>query len=296
MGWSFYRAECSIESCQTEHDCPAAPLVGNGVKDMESKARQMLIRMRGNLRGYNDKERLIAEYILQNPLRIRELSIHALAAELEVSVGTIVHFCKKHGFSGYRELKQVLEALPAEFGDAPLEPEGDPLTVLHSVWLNVEKVLADTLLVLDQPAFIRAVEAIEQAERIDFYARGGSARLAETAARKFVRWGGHVTFYRDSNQQKLSATQLNGKSVAIAISYSGYTQDVVECLAAAKKRGAFCIVITSCEQSPAARLADCVLLAAIRGPEMFDENEFSKIAQIAILDALYFCYIRSHLR
>jgi DNA-binding MurR/RpiR family transcriptional regulator len=69
----------------------------------------------------------------------------------------------------------------------------------------------------------------------------------------------------------------------------------LDCLAVAKKRGAFCIVITSCQRSPAAELGDVVLLSAIRGPEMFNENEFSKIAQIAILDALYFNFIKNDL-
>jgi DNA-binding MurR/RpiR family transcriptional regulator len=251
--------------------------------------------MRSNLHSLNNKERKLAEYILANPLALSGLSIHTLAANLGISQGTIIHFCQNQGFSGYKEFKEVLATLPQEFIDEPLQPDFGPLMIAKSVWDNISKVLDDTLTVLDHDAFNLAVEVLAKSERIDFYARGGSARIAENAARKFVRWGHHVTFYRDSPQQKLSASQLPKGSVAIGITYSGKTPEVLDCLAVAKKRGAFCIVITSCQRSPAAELGDVVLLSAIRGPEMFNENEFSKIAQIAILDALYFNFIKNDL-
>lgn len=242
--------------------------------------------------NFKKKERIIAKYIIENPLYISELSIHTMAQKIGVSQGLIIHFCKQLGFSGYRDLKIVFSELTPEFLDFSLDDNVSPPETVKRVFGNAIKVIEDTLLILDYSAFNTAAEALVKSERIDFYARGGSARIAENAARKFVRWGSYVSFYRDAHQQQLSASNLQPGSVAIGVTYSGETSEVIDCLETARNNGAMTIVITSCEGSSAAKFGDVVLLSAIRGAEMFGENEFTKIAQIVVLDALYFYFIK----
>ena len=260
-------------------------------------AEQCLVRLRCNFGSLSTKEKAIAAFILENPSAIKGLSIHKLAALLDVSLGTIVNFCKGLGFSGYRELRRAFFFLPAEYQDLTLKygPDLEPMDLAEQVWTHALQTLQDTLLVLDREAFNRAARALAASKRISFFARDGSARLAENAARKFIRWGHSVLAYREFDQQKRAASSLGKDSTAIGISYSGKTKEVVECLQIAKEQGAFTIVITSCELSPAAQIGDAVLLGAVRGPEMFGENEFAKLAHVVILDALYFYCIREQI-
>ena len=70
-------------------------------------------------------------------------------------------------------------------------------------------------------------------------------------------------------------------TVAIAVTYSGNQPEVAEALKSAHERRAFCVCITSFEQSLVSKSADTLLLISIPS-----ETGAHRVAQIAVLDAL----------
>ena len=75
-------------------------------------------------------------------------------------------------------------------------------------------------------------------------------------------------------------------TVAIAVTYSGNQPEVAEALKSAHERRAFCVCITSFEQSLVSKSADTLLLISIPSETLHGQTGAHRVAQIAILDAL----------
>jgi hypothetical protein len=75
-------------------------------------------------------------------------------------------------------------------------------------------------------------------------------------------------------------------TVAIAVTYSGNQPEVAEALKSAHERRAFCVCITSFEQSLVSKSADTLLLISIPSETLRGQTGAHRVAQIAILDAL----------
>lgn len=250
-----------------------------------------MIKLRSHLKALSKKERAIAEYILEHGPAVSATTIGVMAKTLDLSPGLIVGFCKKLGFQGFPELKQILRSASPERRDLPVLGPLPAETIVANTFRNATMTIEDTLKINATHSFDEASNWIVSAPRVEFFGTGGSARIAENATRKFVRFKPSVAFHRDTHQQLLSAQTLTPDCVGIGISYSGETTQIVACLERAKANGAKTIAITSSERSSLCQFADIVFLSAIRGNEMFNENEFTKIGQAVILDALYYCFI-----
>ena len=76
------------------------------------------------------------------------------------------------------------------------------------------------------------------------------------------------------------ARQRSGSSLCIAISQSGRSPDILAAFEAAKRASAFCVALVNAEDSPLARMADC-LLPLGAGPELSVAATKSYIAALA---------------
>ena len=83
------------------------------------------------------------------------------------------------------------------------------------------------------------------------------------------------------------AALLDGRDVAIAISHSGRTLEIVQAAQVAGRAGATTIAITNNPKSPLARACDLVLVTAVSESTFRSGAMASRIAQLAILDFLY---------
>jgi DNA-binding MurR/RpiR family transcriptional regulator len=84
----------------------------------------------------------------------------------------------------------------------------------------------------------------------------------------------------------MAAVSLRKGDVAIGISHSGSTKDVVDALTAARKAGATTIAITNFSPSPITKVADIVLLTAAPESAFGGEVLTSRIAQLCVVDVL----------
>src|SRR5262249_24327416 len=93
----------------------------------------------------------------------------------------------------------------------------------------------------------------------------------------------------DSHVQAISAS-LTGPHVAtITVSHSGSTHETVTATRLAKAAGAHTICITNYGKSPLLAYADDVLHTMARDTQFRTEAMTSRIAQLAIVDALIAC-------
>ena len=80
--------------------------------------------------------------------------------------------------------------------------------------------------------------------------------------------------------------------MSVAVTYSGNQSDVAEALRTARKKGAFCVGITSFERSMVSRWANELLLMFIPSETLRGQGGAHRVAQIALLDALAVCAAR----
>ena len=114
-----------------------------------------------------------------------------------------------------------------------------------------------------------------------------SAIVAQDAMHKFMRINQHCTAYLDTHMQLASAANLTKEDVAIGISYSGQTMDIVDALKLAKTTGATTICITRFGRSTITEFSDIKLFVASNEALFRSGAMASRIAQLNVIDILF---------
>ena len=254
------------------------------------KQQFALAAIRGSYRNFSVKEKKIADYIINDPRNIIHLTINQIADELNLAESTVFRFCQRIGFKGFQAFKIALAAevvTPLKDIHEQIE-EGDSVkTVAEKVFRSNIKTMEDTLQIIDGEALEHAVTAVMAARKIEFFGNGGSAVVAMDGYHKFVRLGLHVAMNLDAHLQLMSASQLTKGDVAIVISHSGTTRDVLEVLHVLKEKEVTIVSVTNFAKSPLSKDADIVLYTLSEETDFRSEALASRIAQLSLIDALY---------
>ncbi|WP_228646015.1 MurR/RpiR family transcriptional regulator [Microtetraspora sp. AC03309] len=256
----------------------------------------ILVRLRGALPSLRPAEQRVAHAVLADPQGVADRSIGMLARECGTSETTVLRFCRALGLRGYPELRfalareATLEASRAG-GARPLDGDinaGDPLEeIVAKIGYSDSRAAAETAEHLDVAALERAVEVIVEARRVDLYGAGASGYVAADLHQKLHRIGLVAFAWPDFHSALTSAALLREGDVAIGISHTGTTVDVLEALRLAGDHGATTIAITNFHPSPITELADIVLKTAVREAPFRPGAMGSRIAQLTVVDCLF---------
>ncbi len=241
----------------------------------------------------------IALYILGHPEKVSKMSLEDMAKSCNTSVSSVVRLCKTLGYAGYKELCRVLAAdLALANSETPyqeIRPGDSPVSVFRNTCLSSIHAIENTMTMQDEEQITRAVNLICGANRIDFYGIGTSGLVALDAHNKFLRMGktGMASF--DFHVQLLSAITLKPGNVAVLISYSGETADMIRLLNRIRDTGCTIITITSYGENSLNKQADVRLYTLSTESSYIRSGAMSsRISQMAIIDALFtgVCSIR----
>ncbi|MGG4459167.1 MurR/RpiR family transcriptional regulator [Brevibacillus porteri] len=250
-----------------------------------------LLRIRESLHNIKRSEQNAAHYILANPDEVIRLSIKELAERSESSTAAIIRMCKSIGVDGFQELKiriaGDLQSSTAQDEYKEILPDADRYTLIESVSLNNILSLRETIKILDAEAVEQAIGELFRATRIDFYGVGASQLVAQDAQHKFLRINKMCTAHSDSHLQLTSAVTLTAGDVAVGISNSGETAQIITTMKQARKSGAVTIGITKYGTNS---LAECVDIHLTTFSTEADERSAatsSRIAQLNVIDILF---------
>jgi RpiR family transcriptional regulator, carbohydrate utilization regulator len=260
------------------------------IKLSEELTQNCISRIRSNFARFSEKERQIADYIISSPEKIIHSTISQVADDLGVADATVFRFCKNIGFKGYQAMKISLASelvnpiidIHENIHESDTERE-----VAQKVFRSNIRTLEESLHVLEETRFKKAVQALLKARRIEFYGNGGSGFIAMDAHHKFLRTGLITAAYNDSHMQLSSASQLNENDVVVLISHSGTNKDLLEVLDVAQRNKVTTICITHLAKSPLSKKVDIPLYTVSTETEFRSEALASRIAQLSIMDALY---------
>ncbi len=220
------------------------------------------------------------------------MSITELAEATQSSEGSIVGLCRRFGAAGFQEVKILLArdlVKPVQFIQEDLQEGDTDERVCDIIFQAHATTLTETRKLLSVKSISTAVEILQKAERIDVYGIGSSTPIAIDLAFRLLQMGLPATAFIDPHIQVVNASRSSNRVAAITISHSGSTQETITATRLAKEAGARVIGITRLGKSPLQRYCDVVLCTVANETRYRPEAMSSRVAQLAIIDALVSC-------
>ncbi len=247
-----------------------------------------LARMRAAYPSLPPSERKVIDFILLDFEGVIRMTLAELAQRSGVSDATVVRLCRSLGFDNFLGLKISLTRSIDNSSRLIHDDvrEGDSsTTVARKVLHTAIQAVQDTLEVLDDQAFDRAVDFLESADRILIAGVGSSGPLAHELYNRLIRLRMNCHVHTDIYLQMVEAALMTDRDAVILISQNGSTIGPIRTAAEARRKGAKIIVMTGNSVSELSELADVILLTVSHETRL--EAIDLRVAQHALLQALY---------
>jgi glucokinase len=220
-------------------------------------ASPLLERVRAGRETLSPAERRVADVVIDNPRTVLNDSVAVIAQMAEVSQPTVIRFCRSMGFQGLTDFK--LKLASGLTGTMPIQRtlvRRDDATpdLCAKVLDNTISAIVNFRESLNVAAVDEAIDILRQARRVEFYALGNSAIVAQDAQHKLFRFRVPSVAYTDPTIAAMAAELLGPGDVAVFISSSGQPHELLRAATHALERGASVIAITA-SKSPLARKA-----------------------------------------
>ncbi|RLP88582.1 MULTISPECIES: MurR/RpiR family transcriptional regulator [unclassified Micromonospora] len=255
----------------------------------------LIVHISGLLPSLSPAEQRVARLVVADPAAAARRTITDLATAAETSEATVIRFCRSVGMDGYPQLRIRLAAEAARRVEPPdarvvggdIPPGADLAQIIATIAFNDARAVEETAEQLDPAVCEQVVEAIASAGRIDIYGAGASGFVASDFQQKLHRIGRIAFYFPDVHTALTSAALLGRGDVAIGISHTGTTSDVIEVLEQARTRGAVTVALTNFPRSPITEVADFVLTTAARETTYRSGATASRLAQLTVVDCLF---------
>ncbi|NLW15423.1 MAG: MurR/RpiR family transcriptional regulator [Erysipelothrix sp.] len=255
----------------------------------------VLDRIKDN-KHLSDSEVKIAQYILENPKKVIEMTIFELSDATYASASTITRFCRKVEVDGFSDLKLQIAKELNTYALSDTRIKGNlPFTKIDShqniasniMNLNIQSML-DTYNNVDIEQLVRISKDIQDAYDINLYGSGQSLILCEDLQYKLFRIGIDSNLVIQKGFQRLKSGSQRKDSLTIMISYYGQGSHNLEVLKALKERGTKNILITGPKINPLVEYADEVVHVPPQEELMEKMASYSsRAAMQLVIDIIY---------
>jgi RpiR family carbohydrate utilization transcriptional regulator len=215
--------------------------------------------------GLKKAEKRIADLILADADFFLRGSITDVAKAAGVSASSLTRFSRLLEVEGFRELKlSIAQAKSAQspYYHQSVQALGELEIAegrLESLYLQqIVASLNSTFTRLNAEALVDAIRAIRSARRIRTFGVAVSGLIASETAMRFMRLGLEATYVADSHFMRIASSLLGPGDVAICISHTGRSQEVLDAADMAHRQGAQVLSMTA-PHTPLSRKADILL-------------------------------------
>lgn len=252
---------------------------------------------------FSSSEKQIARYILDSKTDVLHQSVHELAKNTYTSPATIVRFCHKLGLKGYSDFKiQYSAELQFDYSDTkridvnyPFKKDDSSIQIAHNICALHQEALEDTLKLMDYQVLDEVVTLLDHANRIIIFGQGNSTLAGLDFQHKMLRIKKFVELKTIPGEQLFLSYALQQNDIAMIISYSGETNQLLEIAQVLKKKKITIIGITSLGDNQLSKYCDYILHTGSK------EKIFNKIAPYTsktsiqcILDIIFSCIFKLH--
>lgn len=250
--------------------------------------------LRGLLPTLSPSEFRVAEVFLESVEAQANPRVAQVAHDARTSTATVVRLYQRLGYERFSDF--WIDLTLSTWGvrlDEPtqmagrLDKDHSLAEVVSSLCAHEQLSLADTAASLDLDALARAVELLAHSPRVDLFGVGASALVTADLQQKLSRIGMSALRSEATHQAWTAIAAAPPGTVAVVVSHTGETHDVVEFTRIAVTSGAKVIAITNFAGSAMATQADVVLTTAAREVPFRAGALSSRIAQLLLVDCLY---------
>lgn len=256
----------------------------------------LLIKIR-EFDGFSSSENLVAKYILDNYTKIIELEGQDIADKTYTSNSTVTRTCKKIGFSGFQELKlRLVEELSIFnkenmiFDNSDIEKELSTEDIISKLNKLSISSLNENVLLQDAVQIEKVVSIIKEKDVIDFYGMGASHIVCLDAQYKFMRAGKVSNCFQGTDQQYVQAVNSKQNHIAILISYSGVTPELIKIADILLAKGIDTVSITRYTDSPLVKRCKYNLFVTSKENLTRSAAIYSRISMLNLIDVIYMTY------
>lgn len=261
--------------------------------------KSALLRLRESQDSMSATERAVSDYLLSHQGEAMGLSIHQLAEKTFASPSTVIRMCQRMGFAGYKEFRQAVTCDVAvrrmDGGQERREiTQSDSLDeIVDKVTYQNMMSLQDTRDLVDTDILRACVELLNSARTVLLFGLGASLYAARDLNLKLLRLNKPCVTNDDWHTQLLQAKNATQEDLAIVVSCSGETAEVVQCMNALRENHTPIVAITRQESSPVTELADYRLYTTDNGSAIQRGTMSARISQLNIIDILFAAYANS---
>lgn len=222
--------------------------------------------------GLSPRLYALAEFLIHKPEKIAFLSVREVAAEVDISVSSVVRLCNLLGYEGYgalaREIQQTIQAELGAYGKFTVTRELEELRqmgpspfeqIVTEEAANINRLLDDT----DPGDFEACVRALDRADHVvvvgcmlskmlAYYLHMGLSKLIDNT---------HLVTCHEVDVSAV-ARKLTKKSVVLTLSYPRYPKSHYEITGIMARQGARVITITDSPGSPVVPFSELVFYTA----------------------------------
>ena len=239
---------------------------------------------------FSKADRVIADYLLENPVRISDLSVNYLSQKTKISPATIVRFCKKLGFKGLSDMKMnAVGSYSESMGELmQLCPDDDAKAVKTKV-CNFTKYAIDQLeSTLDPDVLQETAQLISDASRVILMGEGGSGTICAVAYNIFMKLAIPCSYVTDPYHQILAIEMMSKSDLLIFLTSSGRPISLIQSAKLAKERGVKTIGIVAYSDSPLSAYLDVELCRGVFS-DLYHHSDLaaSRICELVTISILY---------
>jgi DNA-binding MurR/RpiR family transcriptional regulator len=227
--------------------------------EANSNVQARLASAYGELSG---SQRAIAETIMSDPLLGALWGIEAMAAQAQVSVGSVMRFAKRLGYKGFSDFRDALrEACNARSREPTLShlaPPTDVLGTLGEVVRRDGEGLARLLQAVDHAMLESASRLLIGADHRVILGRGVGHVMGSIFAYHLTQAGVPCIAALPSDFSNQVAN-LGPRDLLVVVGFAPYSRETVDAAAFAKQNGIPVLAFSDRKDSPVAQHADLLV-------------------------------------
>lgn len=236
----------------------------------------------------NQSETKVASCVLAAPENIIHETLASIAQKAGVSEPTVLRFCRSLGYKGFKDFKLALAASCAgekSRVQTSIQADDTIAVMAKKVCQHSANSISALETIIDSETIGQCVELFTRAKRVEIYGSGVSGIVALDAQYKLLHTKTLAIAHCDSHLQMMSAAGLDAKCVALVISWSGESRNIIDAAKMAKDQGATVVGVTS-SNSSLAMVCDLVIVTPkFKNAETFSPM-VSNLCQLTMIDIL----------
>lgn len=231
----------------------------------------------------------LAKYLLDYEDDLAELTISKLSEDLFISIATATRLSKRLELDGFSQLKIHLAQEKYHRQNVRKLYEDE---IYENYYEDITKALTMSLTLIDNQTVQAVSDEIGKGSKINFFAVGSSNIAVRYVAQKLYRINKAATHHSDPHLQYVEAMNSNSTVVAVGVSYTGLTHEILANLQLSKNKGATTVLITT-NRNLSYDFVDYIILT----PDVNDVACCTSISNrftcVVVLDLIYLNLIKS---